>query len=248
MPLLYIIRLMIRRLLNFYLLDWRDYFSRKYNVILFAVLLLGVYFSLSFISNFLSWAEYREGYVIKDWLLTLISPVDLSVPLFVMTYSSIIIGLVFSFRRPDLALLAMLTTIMIIFFRFLSIYLVPLEAPEGIIPLRDIFLENTVYSGSTLTKDLFFSGHTASVFSLSLIVGLKWIRFYLYLATLAVASMLVVQHVHYTVDVIFAIPFSFLAVSISKMILKQITVFDYSNPYSLRLQHSVKTDSIVLAD
>lgn len=240
--------MMISRLLNCYLQDWRVYFSRVNGVILFVVLLLGVYFSLSFISNFLIWAEHREGYVIKDWLLTFISPVDLSVPLFVMTYSSIIIGLFFSFRRPDLALLAMLTTIMIIFFRFLSIYLVPLEAPEGIIPLRDVFLENTVYRGSTMTKDLFFSGHTASVFSLSLIVGLKWIRFYLYLATLVVASMLVVQHVHYTVDVIFAIPFSFLAVSISKMILKQITVFDYSNTYSLRPRPSVKTDSIVISD
>ena len=205
-------------------------------MVLFASLSIGVYLSLSMITKFLQWAEFREGYVLDDWLLSIVPSMDVCIPLFLMTYGSMLIGIFFSFRRPDLALLAMLTTIIIIFLRLITIYLFPLEAPEGIIPLRDIFLESTVYSGTTLTKDLFFSGHTASVFSLSLIVGLRYIRFYLYFATFVVATLLIVQHAHYTVDIIFAIPFSYLAVWLSKLILKNITEFDYSQPDSLMMK------------
>lgn len=86
-------------------------------------------------------------------------------------------------------------------------YLVPLIPPEGIIPLRDTFLEGSFYGNKVLVKDLFFSGHTANLVLLAFMVDVKWLRYILFVCAAIVAFLLLKQHVHYTIDVI-AAPFA----------------------------------------
>jgi hypothetical protein len=73
------------------------------------------------------------------------------------------------------------------------------------IPLSDPFAEYFT-AGSVMTKDLFFSGHTATLFFLFLITEKKILRYIFLCATMAVAILVLAQHVHYTIDV-FAAPF-----------------------------------------
>jgi membrane-associated phospholipid phosphatase len=63
--------------------------------------------------------------------------------------------------------------------------------------------------------DLFFSGHTALVFAIYLLSGKKWPFL---LLSIVIGTLLVMQRVHYSIDVIAAFPFAWCAVSLSRWI------------------------------
>ena len=87
-------------------------------------------------------------------------------------------------------------------------YLLPLEPPVKMIILNDPFVE-FFGTGQTLTKDLFFSGHTATLFILFLVSEKKIIKTVFLISTIAVAISVLLQHVHYTIDVFAAVFFTY---------------------------------------
>lgn len=84
-------------------------------------------------------------------------------------------------------------------------YLMPFEAPEKLIVLKDPFVE-MFGSGESLTKDLFFSGHTATLFMLFLVVESKRMKYIFLASAVVVGVSIILQHVHYVIDV-FVAPF-----------------------------------------
>jgi membrane-associated phospholipid phosphatase len=56
-------------------------------------------------------------------------------------------------------------------------------------------------TGEILTKDLFFSGHTATLFLLFLIMEKRVIKIIFIASTILVGIAVMLQHVHYVVDV-----------------------------------------------
>jgi membrane-associated phospholipid phosphatase len=74
--------------------------------------------------------------------------------------------------------------------------------------LNDPFVE-FFGTGKTLTKDLFFSGHTATLFILFLVSKKKIIKTVFLISTIAVAISVLLQHVHYTIDVFAAVFFTY---------------------------------------
>ena len=113
-------------------------------------------------------------------------------------------------------MIVFLSIIIIGILRCISLYVVPLAPPQGIIPLRDTFLEGSFYGNQVLVKDLFFSGHTANLSLLIFFVDIKWIKYVLGICTFIVAALLLKQHVHYTVDVVVAPFAAFLSYRIAK--------------------------------
>jgi membrane-associated phospholipid phosphatase len=103
----------------------------------------------------------------------------------------------------------------ILLFRILTLSLVPLREPLDLIFLEDPFLNDLIYPGR-IVRDLFFSGHTALIFSMFLLSGKKLIFLIL---TIIVGFSLMIQRVHFSIDVFAAIPFAYLAVFIVKNIL-----------------------------
>ncbi len=83
-------------------------------------------------------------------------------------------------------------------------YLVPLDPPAGHILLNDPFVE-TFGTGNLLTKDLFFSGHTATLLILFLVAEKGVYKYFLLAAIILVAVFVIIQHVHYTIDVLAAL-------------------------------------------
>ena len=92
--------------------------------------------------------------------------------------------------------------------RIIAMYLLPLEPPQNMIMLNDPFVE-FFGTGQTLTKDLFFSGHTATLFILFLVSEKKIIKTIFLVSTIIVAISVLLQHVHYTIDVFAAIFFTY---------------------------------------
>ncbi|MEQ1875802.1 MAG: phosphatase PAP2-related protein [Bdellovibrionia bacterium] len=153
--------------------------------------------------RYLVFNETRMGAVLDDPLLALLPSRDLAWPIFIGIYG-LLLGALWTLRydtarvRVGVQAYTLLTV-----FRMTAMYLTPLEIPAGLIVLRDPFVEN-VTGGAVFTKDLFFSGHTSLLFLAALTVP-KW-KVIFYTGAAIVASMLLVQHAHYTVDV-FAAPF-----------------------------------------
>src|SRR5690349_14444397 len=99
----------------------------------------------------------------------------------------------------------------------LTITLVPLDPPVGIIHLKDP-LTSLTYGGRQLfiTKDLFFSGHTSNLFMIYLCLQKKRDKQFALLATIVIATLVLVQHIHYSIDVIVAFIFTYALVKSSE--------------------------------
>jgi membrane-associated phospholipid phosphatase len=76
------------------------------------------------------------------------------------------------------------------------------------IPLHDP-LVRLFGPGKLLTKDLFFSGHTSTLFLLALAVPGRIAKTLFVLCTAAVAFCVLAQHVHYAIDVLAAPLFAY---------------------------------------
>jgi hypothetical protein len=79
-----------------------------------------------------------------------------------------------------------------------------LEPPLDLIPLVDPLTQIFYPSAEPFRKDLFFSGHTATVFLLYLAIPERRWKRPLLAVTLFVGLAVLVQHVHWTIDVVVA--------------------------------------------
>ncbi len=166
-------------------------------VLIFIMFLLPRYF------NFI---QQRNGWVLQDSLLQLIPARDVSFITFTFIYSALIITAISLTRYPLLLLRTLKSYCFLLIIRIICIWLIPLNEPPEFITLNDPFVSSIGYGGKTITKDLFFSGHTATMFLLFLCAPYRWLKIFLLLITIAVAICVLIQHVHYVVDVV-AAPF-----------------------------------------
>jgi hypothetical protein len=161
---------------------------------------------LSIFSRFLENVEVRPGVILVDPVLQLLAPRDVTWLTFSLIYLSLLIALASLVRHPRKFLLAIQGYTLLVLFRMACMYLLPLDPPPGMIPLKDPFVEYFVGDGGILTKDLFFSGHTSTMFLLFLTASAPRFRAVFLTFTVMVGFCVLWQHVHYSVDVL-AAPF-----------------------------------------
>ncbi len=184
---------------------WKGAFVEKKfsrNFVFSLIALAAVLFALT---NFLQFVEQRNGLKLNDPVLNLFNPLDLTWLTFLLIYGSLIVAVFYLIEHPDYFLTAIQTYTLMVVFRITAMFLLPLDAPEKLIPLVDPFVE-FFGGGITLKNDLFFSGHTATLFILFLTANNKIIKRVFLSATILVALAVIIQHVHYTIDD-FAAPF-----------------------------------------
>jgi hypothetical protein len=85
-----------------------------------------------------------------------------------------------------------------------TMYAFTLEPPTGIIPLHDPVVDVIAYGGNVFNKDLFFSGHIATLVLFLLLVERSFLKRILIVNTVLVAGLILLQRVHYTLDVVAA--------------------------------------------
>lgn len=156
-----------------------------------------------------NFVEARKGIILSDKLLDFFPPHDYSVYVFILLYSSLIAVVLLHLHKPKIILRIIEMHFLVAVVRQICILCLPLEPPTGIIVLRDVFLENTVYPRhSPMTKDLFFSGHVASIWLYFLVSENVWLKKFLFTACLIMSFMILSMRVHYSYDIYGALIFT----------------------------------------
>ena len=199
---------------------WKIFLIRKHNkkellftLILLAAMLLGF-------TRFLNFVELRAGFSFNDPLLNIFAPIDFTWVIFGLIYAGLIIAIFFFIKDPHLLLTALQSYLVLVIFRSAAMYLLPLNPPADMIPLNDPFVQ-IFGSGEILTKDLFFSGHTATLFLLFMVANKRILKvIFLSFAGIVGISVLL-QHVHYSIDVFTAPFFSYSSVKFAAYVKKR---------------------------
>jgi len=185
--------------------QWQEVWKRPtFRYQLVAALALGVALAVG-LPFYFAVIQARPGHVLPDPFLAYLPPYDVSWLTFAFIYLSIVVALGHLLPRP-VALLRVLWAYGIMhLIRMATLWLVPLDPPTGLLLLHDPIVDTFFYpSAAPITKDLFFSGHTATLMLLALAVRGRTLRVALLLATLLVGFLVLVQHAHYTYDVLAA--------------------------------------------
>lgn len=165
--------------------------------------------------TFFNFIQHREGYFLNDYLLNRLPTYDVSGVIFLILYLLVIFGVFSLIRDPYRFLTALQAYLLLTAFRSVTMLLVPLEPPPGIAELHDPLVQSMFYQQS-ITKDLFFSGHTSIVMLLGLLMRrVKW-RAVFFIGSGLIALLLLIQHAHYTIDILIAPFFSWLAYRITQ--------------------------------
>jgi len=187
------------------MMTWKSFLKNKKNLAEFIITMIILTVVLISFSQFLHFIEQREGVVLSDPVLRAFNPIYLTWLTFALIYLSLIIFVVTSFNKPDKLLIAFQAYGLMVIFRSIAMYLTPFEAPESILLLNDPFVQ-LFGEGDVLTKDLFFSGHTGTLFLLFLLAENQTLKSIFLISTIIVGTAVLLQHVHYSIDV-FVAPF-----------------------------------------
>lgn len=136
-----------------------------------------------------------------DWILAAIPPYNVSVLIFVLIWG---MGLLVVFRalyKPEIFVTYIWSLIFVCIIRMITISLVALNPPAGLVPLADP-LTGVFYGEANITKDLFFSGHIATVTLIYLCLEKRNDKIMAFFSIIVLAALLVIQHIHYTIDIL----------------------------------------------
>ena len=174
---------------------------------------------LIFYPFFFNIIEDRKGTIeINDIILNVVPAIDLSIPIFLIIYSVTIFVLYRCLQDPSVFIIYLWSFIIMSLLRIICISLTPIEPPYDLIPIKDP-ISNIFYGSRYITKDLFFSGHTATQFLMFLCLKRKTDRTIVLVAAILIGVMVLVQHVHYSVDVLAAPLFAYISYWVTKSFL-----------------------------
>jgi hypothetical protein len=207
-------------------MNWKEFLTKRRTELIITVLILAIILFL--FPSFLAFVEGRRGVILADPILELYNPIDFTWLTFGLIYISLIVAIISFAAKPEILLLALQSYSLLVIFRMLVMYSAPLDAPERMILLNDPFVQ-FFGSGKVLTKDLFFSGHTATLFLLFLLSDKKHLKIIFLINTVLVGTAVLLQHVHYTIDVLTAPFFAYSSYKIVTVINNRITFNKYVN-------------------
>lgn len=184
-------------------LNWQAAFNtslKRVRLIIGTMLIVSI---INIMPSFFKAIEQRNGVVLHDWVLASLPAVDVSIPIFAIIWGMGILMMIRTLYKPDLGITYLWTLIFVCIARFITLTLVKLDPPAGLIPLIDP-LTAYFYGHAAVTKDLFFSGHTATLTLIYLNLERKSDKRIAMAATIVLMFLLLIQHIHYTMDIVAA--------------------------------------------
>lgn len=195
---------------------WRE---PSFRTAMFAALAMGVVIMVG-ASVFFDHIGARSGWLPPDPLISGFPPADVTWLTFTVLYGGVLFSVVRAAPHPFLLLRGMHAYAILQLLRMLVMELVTLEPPPDIIPLVDPVTVAFYPGGVPFLKDLFFSGHTATLALMVCISRGTVAQWVMTAATVAVGALVLVQHVHWTMDVLAAPFFVWLAWRMSALSLR----------------------------
>lgn len=187
--------------------NWNDVLGEKYYAAKYIINLIVCYWLYIYFTRLLVLNRFAEGKILRDKVQALLTPVDFSLPIFILTYASIVLFVLYIIPRPRDFYYSARAFLVVFLLRFSFIHLVPLCPPKDMIFLVDPVLDWIVGDNHEIMNDLFFSGHVADIcIFIFCCYDNKALKYFLIASAIGVGTMLVWQHVHYTADVL-AAPF-----------------------------------------
>jgi len=169
------------------------------------IVLTVIFTSLPF---FFQRIEARNGLVFSDLILQKLPAYNVSAAVFFLIWSCCLILMVRFYQDPMILLVTLWAYNGVTLVRMACIALISLNPPADFIPLADP-ITNYFYGGHYITHDLFFSGHTTTVFLIYLCLKKNIDRIYALLSSIILGFLLLIQHVHYSIDVLAAPVFTY---------------------------------------
>jgi hypothetical protein len=207
---------------NSWIKAWKSPTQRA-QIVIGSILLFSTF---GFLPSFFNHIEKRNGITLNDPLLSVIPAHNVSLAIFILVWGMGIFLIFRAIKNPNIYINYIWSLLFVTIARLITISLVPLNPPMGIIIISDP-LTNLFYGQHVVTKDLFFSGHTSIIVLATLCLEKKQDKVIGIIATLMVASLLLVQHIHYTLDVIAAPIFAYLLYRLAKLVLQKV-----DNPFA----------------
>lgn len=158
---------------------------------------------LLYLPHFFAVIQKKQGVLLDDFVLASLPSINMSPVIFALLYITVIFTIFRAAKSPYLFLLYLWVTLFVSLSRLVTNNSFPLEPPVGLVSLVDPILL-PFYGPNGITKDLFYSGHTASVFLAYLILRKKKEKIAALISTIVVGIALLLQHIHYTIDVLAA--------------------------------------------
>ena len=141
-----------------------------------------------------------QSIVPYDPLLSFITPRPINLELNIFSYTTLLVLLLYFLTKPRMLLIVLHALLLMWMLRWLTMYLLPLATPPHKVPLHDVI----AYSNYTISRDLFFSGHTATLVIMLCALKNRWLFIYAFIMTLVIIALLLIGHQHYLLDIVCA--------------------------------------------
>jgi len=195
---------------------WKQFLQDKRSITLVVITLATLFITLFSYMRFLSAVEIRTGVRFVDPMHSVIGPIDMTWPIFILLYGALVMAIVTMCRTPVILFKAVRAYTMLIGIRIICMWLLPLDPPATMIALQDPLVQ-LLTTGNTapLTRDLFFSGHTSILCLVGFVLPQRTLKIIFFLLAALVGVAVILQHVHYSVDVVIAPLAAWAAVSMA---------------------------------
>ena len=180
--------------------SWKQVFQSKLKYFYLITVIYLVVFQKINIHLLLYFQSRPEVIQIMDPILQIITPRPINVELNLFCYGTIIFLIIYFLNKPHKMLTILHALLLMWMLRWLTIYLLPLATPPHKVSLNDMI----AYSHYTISRDLFFSGHTAALVIMLCAINNRWIFLISFSMTLVVVTLLLIGHQHYFLDIISA--------------------------------------------
>lgn len=185
--------------------NWKRFFSKKRNIVTLVLTILYFGFVTFLFKTYLVDLEKIEGVQLTDFILDRIPSYDMSFWIFIILYCTVFYNYIFLFAYPKILEIFLFFYATSLLLRFIMLWIVHIEPPHGMIILYDPILSNSTYNGLHITKDLFFSGHMVAMLCSYYTIPNQFLKKIYFVNTVLIAILLMVQHIHYVIDIIGAI-------------------------------------------
>ena len=154
----------------------------------------------------------------NDWVLRMLPAKNVSIPIVFFELTVIVLFAIRSLPNPGIVITFIIAYLFVLISRDITIGVTQLRPPAGLITLKDP-IAALIYKTTAVNRDLFFSGHTSLLFLFYLCSTKKVDKIFILFAVISVGVLLLIQHVHYTVDIVCAPFFAYSCFWLAKKVL-----------------------------